>query len=245
MYRSCELPLNYLNLNYIDLQRGKYHKNFPNLLKALAVSPPITKIEKMPFILKNKYVAAVVVVCVLVFAAWLISPLLIDQAEPTPTATPTISKTPTEFVTATKYPTTTPIIVVVTSTEAPVTPPTPTLTPTPQNTATASPSPEPKVDTMTAVLQATRLTGKAPLTVNFDARTSQAEFAEGGSVPCGNNPSCSYAFTIYRDSKVVERISNNTGLLPYTFNNKGQYSVNVNVCRGEACNDDGVTVTVK
>jgi hypothetical protein len=179
-------------------------------------------------------IVAVIGVIGTIIAALLSSPLLGKWSGPVvPTATPT------EFVTAT------PFIMVVTSTELPVTPPTSTLTPTPENTATASPSPEPKVDKMTAILEATKLTGKSPLRVNFDARTSYADFAVGNNATCGNNPFCSYVFTVYRDSKFEDRISNNTGLLLYTFNGKGQYFVNVYVCRGGTCEDDGVTINVK
>jgi TolB protein len=43
MYRSCELPLNYLNLNYIDVQGDNYRRNFHEILSVLgseqSVSP--------------------------------------------------------------------------------------------------------------------------------------------------------------------------------------------------------------
>jgi formylglycine-generating enzyme required for sulfatase activity len=35
MYRACELPLNYVDLNYIDAQGENYRQNFNELLKAL------------------------------------------------------------------------------------------------------------------------------------------------------------------------------------------------------------------
>jgi formylglycine-generating enzyme required for sulfatase activity len=37
MYRACEVPLNYVDLNYIDVQGDKYERNFNELLKALDV----------------------------------------------------------------------------------------------------------------------------------------------------------------------------------------------------------------
>jgi formylglycine-generating enzyme required for sulfatase activity len=37
MYRFCELPLNYLDLNYIDMQGEKYQYKFPELLHALSI----------------------------------------------------------------------------------------------------------------------------------------------------------------------------------------------------------------
>jgi Tol biopolymer transport system component len=39
-YRECELPLNYLNLNYIDVQGSNYRRNFPEILEALN-KPPV------------------------------------------------------------------------------------------------------------------------------------------------------------------------------------------------------------
>lgn len=39
MYRSCELPLSYLNLNYVDVQGDNYRQNFDELLSALGSQP--------------------------------------------------------------------------------------------------------------------------------------------------------------------------------------------------------------
>lgn len=200
--------------------------------------------------LNTAIIVAVIGVIGTIIAA-LLPPLVEKWTEAAPTSTPTISSTPTEFATATEYWTSTPIILVVTSTEIPVTPPTstftstPTFTPTPENTATASFTPEPKAENMTAILQSTVDEGKAPLKVNFDARMSYVQFADKSTAPCGNNPFCSYVFAVYRYSKLERKISNNTGLLSYTLATKGEYFVTVYVCRGEACHDDGVTVTVK
>jgi len=197
-------------------------------------------------------IAALIGLAGTIIAALLNSPLVTNYVEPTRTPTPTISLTPTDFATATEYLTSTPIIVVVTSTEMPPTAsptfthtPTSTLTPTLENTVTASPSLAPVIDTMTVVLQSSVDEGRAPLKVTFDARSSYVKFSTGSLVPCGNNHFCSYIFAIYRDSKFLEKISNNNGMLYYTLNGKGQYFVTVYVCRGIACNDDGLTVNVK
>jgi Tol biopolymer transport system component len=37
MYRACELPLSYLDLNYIDVQGGNYEQKFDEILAALSV----------------------------------------------------------------------------------------------------------------------------------------------------------------------------------------------------------------
>ena len=39
MYRSCELPLNYVDLNFIDVQGDNYGRNFNTLLRTLRVDP--------------------------------------------------------------------------------------------------------------------------------------------------------------------------------------------------------------
>ena len=189
-------------------------------------------------------IVAVIGAVATIIAALLNSPLIIGQKEPT--STPTSSSTPTDSATATDYVTSPPIIVVVTSTEVtPSASPTFTLTPTLENTATASPSPEPEIAQMAAILQSTIDNGKAPLKVNFDARSSYVKFTDGSMAACGNNRFCSYVFAIYRDGNLVEKISNNNGLLSYTFGAKGKYWVTVYVCRGESCEDDGVEIAVK
>ena len=38
MYRACELPLNYVDMNYIDVQGENYRPNFEKLLQALDIS---------------------------------------------------------------------------------------------------------------------------------------------------------------------------------------------------------------
>ena len=38
LYRQCELPLNYLDLNFIDVQGENYQRNFDKILKALSVA---------------------------------------------------------------------------------------------------------------------------------------------------------------------------------------------------------------
>lgn len=54
MHRPCELPLNYVDLNYIDVQGENYQRNFPDLLQALTIDPtkvslPAGRVQKPPF----------------------------------------------------------------------------------------------------------------------------------------------------------------------------------------------------
>lgn len=89
MHRSCELPLNYLDLNYIDVQGDNYQHEFPNLLHALFVDPkivssPSTKIKKPPFTLKTEYVIAIIGAIATIVAALLGSPLIEKWLSPVP-----------------------------------------------------------------------------------------------------------------------------------------------------------------
>ena len=44
MYRSCELPLNYVDLNFIDVQGDNYGRNFKILLRALSMDPSVVNV---------------------------------------------------------------------------------------------------------------------------------------------------------------------------------------------------------
>jgi hypothetical protein len=252
MCRSCEMPLNYVDLNYIDLQGKKYTQNFDKLLRSLNSVPmptamPSTTVKKPFFTIKTLMSPTVALLLLLLAISILLifgikAAFLVTPMTPVPTSTSIPPPTSTAYLIDTPVKT----LVVVTSTEETSTiSPTFTFTPVSENTITVSPSLEPKTDKMTAILQASMLEGKAPLKVNFNARTSYAQFADGSIVACGATWLCDYTFTIYRDSKLVYTIKNNEGFLSYTFGGKGQYIVGVCVCRGEACNDDGVTINAR
>jgi len=149
---------------------------------------------------------------------------------PTPTAAVTVTAT----ATFTSYPAATP-----TNTA------TSTIFPTLVNTASASPSPEPETDEMYARLEANLLEGKAPLRVNLDARASFVQFTDGSVAECGNSHFCSFTFTIIPDSRSAETFQKNEGRLSYTFSRKGEYIVAVYVCRGNACDDDSVAISIR
>ena len=70
MYRSCELPLNYLDLNYIDVQGENYKRKFADILRALAVDPTrlnysVTQSKKSSFTSKN--IVTVVGISIILF----------------------------------------------------------------------------------------------------------------------------------------------------------------------------------
>lgn len=128
---------------------------------------------------------------------------------------------------------------------------TPTATSTPKtskpvNTASPLPSDGPEnAEKMDTILRASLLEGKAPLKVNFDARASFVQFLDGSVDECGNSQFCSFTFTIIPDSQPGETIHLNEGRLAYTFSRKGEYIVAVYVCRGGACDEDSVMISIR
>ncbi len=77
LYRACELPLNYLDLNYIDVRGENYQREFPELLQALVVDVtkmplPATRAKK-PFRTWNNIAMVVGVPIILIAAFWAIS----------------------------------------------------------------------------------------------------------------------------------------------------------------------------
>lgn len=79
LYRPCELPISYLDLNYIDVQRKNYRENFDELLRALDTdltklsSPTQVKPPKLPFVLQTRYMALIGAVAILLVTAGIFS----------------------------------------------------------------------------------------------------------------------------------------------------------------------------
>ena len=91
MYRRCDLPLSYVNLNYIDVRGGQYARNFDSILKALdhdAVSPTISPIKsKTDFFAKSRtrYMALIgggVIIVVALFAFPFFRAILTPESSP-------------------------------------------------------------------------------------------------------------------------------------------------------------------
>lgn len=105
MYRACEIPLNYVDLNYIDMQGDHYGRNFHKLLKALQVDSttstlPVSPARTSSSKWKPQYLAvaggAAVLTAVLV-GSFLMRNLLAPEAAPTAQATsPTLSAEETQ-----------------------------------------------------------------------------------------------------------------------------------------------------
>lgn len=120
MYKQCELPMNYLNLNFIDVQGKNYRQNFGEILESLSIKPvsgslpPATQMATS----KTGWMATGIAAFVLLtLAAVFALPLLTGKSEPTPIATniessktftpipagktPTLTSTPTQVLTIT------------------------------------------------------------------------------------------------------------------------------------------------
>ena len=110
LYRPCELPLNYINLNYIDVQGENYQRNFPELLRALALDPqvaPLPVIKKTAFPWRTTSFVSVLIVMAMLFGGFLVSRFNEIWFSPTP-----VTSVPTEPATATimtEIPTDTPL----------------------------------------------------------------------------------------------------------------------------------------
>jgi formylglycine-generating enzyme required for sulfatase activity len=91
MYRFCELPLNYVDLNYIDMQGNNYGRNFHQLLKALQVDPtasvlPASVARSPSFKWKPQYLAlagGVAVLTTVLLGSFLMRDLFAPEAAPT------------------------------------------------------------------------------------------------------------------------------------------------------------------
>jgi WD40 repeat protein len=110
MYRPCELPLNYIDLNYIDLQGENYQHHFPDLLRALTIDPKAARypVSKKPaFDWKSPYFLSSLVVL-----AALLGGFFVWQWNGIGSAPTSVPPVPTESATATimiEVPTDTPL----------------------------------------------------------------------------------------------------------------------------------------
>lgn len=115
----------------------------------------------------------------------------------------------------------------------------------PSETPFPPPTGEPYASKLIVVLTASLTEGKSPLPVNFNARDSFVQFADGGVMACGQTNFCTFTWAVYRDQKQVVAPFQGDGTFNYTFSGKGIYSVTVYICRANVCADDGVVITVR
>lgn len=149
---------------------------------------------------------------------------------PTPSAVGTIP--PPVLDTPTEIPT---ISTILNSTDTPI-----TFTNTP-----ATPTLESQNEFMTVLLTASANEGRAPLTVNFNARNSFITFSDHSTSTCINQNVCSFGWDVRLDGITITGMIQGEGVFSYRFEKRGDYLVVVNVCRGDTCNYSAASVKVK
>ena len=123
MYRSCELPLNYLNLNYIDVQGNNYRRNLDEILSALGNQQAASASQKefknttsRPLARKIMnanpvvYVVALVVIGMMIGSNLLVKWYYSRPAQKVTETIPTGPVFPTPIVTITLTPTSAPVL---------------------------------------------------------------------------------------------------------------------------------------
>jgi TolB protein len=119
MYRSCELTLNYLNLNYIDVRGKLYKRNFNKILHALgstSTEVPSQNMASEPLLRKIMNVNPAIYVMALVALGILVGSNLLTEWDPprreqeVTEITPTYPVSFTPTITITFAPTSTPVI---------------------------------------------------------------------------------------------------------------------------------------
>jgi hypothetical protein len=82
-------------------------------------------------------------------------------------------------------------------------------------------------------LLADRVSGKSPLTVKFDARSSYLLTPDGNRHPCQTG-ACHYTWKAYlRGQRPGRPDTDSGGTFHHTFSDKGSYIVTVQICWGK------------
>lgn len=101
-------------------------------------------------------------------------------------------------------------------------------------------------ETMTVMLNSSTNSGKIPLQVNFNAKDSFVTFTNGTTSSCVNNPNaCTFTWTISREGKVIYGPEQGNAGFSFNFQKRGNHTVVVYICRGNACSFGVATVEVK
>jgi hypothetical protein len=89
MYRSCALPLNYVNINYIDVQGSNYSHNFNQLLDGLKVEEDrIRSLPKRSWIGRRSPYLFLIGGVTIIIAALLGFPIIRNAFSPCPPTSP-------------------------------------------------------------------------------------------------------------------------------------------------------------
>lgn len=124
----------------------------------------------------------------------------------------------------------------------------PVIDPAPLITETSFPSETPtliSLATMNAGLVYNYATGKPPLQVTFNAHSSYLSFPDGTTETCEFSNVCSYTWEVRQGSTPIYGPATSEGKFAYTFQNSGEYTVVVTVCRGSICNYAAAGINVR
>lgn len=130
---------------------------------------------------------------------------------------------------------------------------TPVLNITPMDTVVQGTFPAPITNTpdslvaeiMNVQLNFSSSSGKAPLTVNFNAKSSYVSRSDGTILTCAEKNVCSYTWDVRAGNTSISGPISGDGVFSYTFQKKGGYLVVVYVCRGVVCNFSTASISVK
>lgn len=98
------------------------------------------------------------------------------------------------------------------------------------NTVTLTPITQ---QVMHAKLSTNAYDGKAPLVATFNAYDSFVEIVGGEDLYCTNHNACQYTWDVRLNGKTIFGPTSGEGTFTYRFENRGEYTVVVNVCRGK------------
>jgi len=170
----------------------------------------------------------------------LIAPIVVTIANKVinadPTSTPTFTSTTTVEMLFSSTETQTPVLnitPVATVVQGTFPPPT---TNTPDS---------PIAEIMNVQLNFSSSSGKAPLTVNFNAKGSYVSRSDGTILTCAEKNVCSYTWDVRAGSTSISEPVSGDGVFSYTFRKKGGYLVVVYVCRGAVCSFSAASISVK
>jgi hypothetical protein len=169
-------------------------------------------------------------------------PLIREWFESTPTPSPTVSISATSTL-------------AITETNAPIQtilPSTPTIAvashvPTATNTLPAPTATSSLPVGMQVILFAKPASGKAPLTVKFDARDSFVR-APDGAIFHRMGGACRYSWIIYLNGEPIRKPDADECRFEHRFDKKGTYFISVYICHGSkepTCASGGASVEVK
>jgi hypothetical protein len=166
-------------------------------------------------------VAIITVIGTIMVALFNFPPFLrLFDPNPSPTPSPTLD-TSTASLASAISPTLTEIIL-------------PVETSTPEiissNTVTLSPTPSIAAEMFVSIV-ASRTTGRAPLTVRFDAKGSYVKAPDGKIFECSKG-ACRYIWSILLNGQEVARPDVTGGTMDFRFEETGTYLTSVYICHG-------------